>query len=328
MSGSEPIPMATVAAVQDSRLPLPLLHRGKVRDVYAVGSDRLLMVASDRVSAFDVILPDPIPSKGEVLTQITAWWLDQLEDITPHHLLSVTPEGILAAVPELAGVPRERWARRSMLVRRTEPVLVECVVRGYISGSAWKEYRESGTLAGEALPPGLRESSPFTPPLFSPATKAQEGHDENIPVGQVRELLGDEMTAELERRSRAIYQRGVEVAAERGILLADTKFEFGIDPADGRLLLIDEVLTPDSSRFWPQESYAEGRGQPSLDKQPIRDYLASLPDWNGHPPGPPLPPEVIRATTDRYRRIFRLLTGVELEAWSRTEPSSRDAHTS
>jgi phosphoribosylaminoimidazole-succinocarboxamide synthase len=309
MSGSD------VQALHRTDLPLPLLHRGKVRDVYAVGDDRLLMVASDRVSAFDVILPDPVPRKGEVLTLLTAWWLRQLEDLTPHHLLAVDTEGLLEAVPELATLPRAAWDRRSMLVRRTEPVLVECVVRGYLAGSAWKEYRERGTLAGEPLAAGLRESEPLDPPLFSPATKAQEGHDENISFLQVQAELGEEQAEELRRRSLAIYQRGVEVAAARGILLADTKFEFGVEPATGRLLLIDEVLTPDSSRYWPAEHYAPGRGQPSLDKQPVRDYLAGLPDWNGHAPGPELPTEVVEATTARYLEIFQRLTGTELDAW-------------
>lgn len=302
-------------ALHRSDLPLPLLHRGKVRDVYAVGDHRLLMVASDRVSAFDVILPDPVPRKGEVLTLLTAWWLRQLEDITPHHLLGVDATTLLEGVPALADVPPEVWHRRSMLVRRTEPVLVECVVRGYLSGSAWKEYRSHGTLAGEPLPGGLRESDRLDHPLFSPATKAQEGHDENIPVARVREELGDERAAELQVRSLAIYQRGVDVAGSRGILLADTKFEFGTDPLTGELLLIDEVLTPDSSRYWPAEHYTPGGGQPSLDKQPVRDYLAGLPDWNGHAPGPNLPREVVEATTARYLEIFRRLTGTELDEW-------------
>ena len=312
MSGSE---VEGGVALHSGGLPLPLLHRGKVRDVYGVDDARLLMVASDRVSAFDVILPDPVPRKGEVLTLLTAWWLRQLEDITPHHLLAVDPEAILEAVPALAGAERGRWARRAMLVRRTDPVLVECVVRGYLSGSAWREYRDHGTLAGEPLPPGLRESDPLDPPLFSPATKAQEGHDENIPYGTVVDLLGEALAGELRSRSIAIYRRGVEVAASREILLADTKFEFGVDRRSGSLLLIDEVLTPDSSRYWPAERYAPGRGQPSLDKQPVRDHLAALPDWDGQPPGPPLPTAVVEATTARYLEIFRRLTGEELDRW-------------
>lgn len=298
-----------------SELPLPLLHRGKVREVYEAGPDTLLVVASDRVSAFDVVLPDPVPGKGEVLTLLTAWWLGQVEDITPHHLLSVDPSAIAAAIPPLREIPDHHWARRSMLVRRTRPLPVECVVRGYLSGSAWKEYRERGTLAGEPLPPGLRESDRLAHPIFSPATKAVEGHDENITFEVVVAAVGAEMAEELRERSLALYRRGAEVAGARGILLADTKFEFGVDPLDGRILLIDEVLTPDSSRFWPAESYAPGRGQPSLDKQPVRDHLASLPHWDGRPPGPPLPAEVVAATRDRYREIFRRLTGTEVDAW-------------
>lgn len=299
--------------VMESDLPLPLVHRGKVRDVYAVGDDRLLMVASDRVSAFDVILPQPIPRKGEVLTQITGWWLARLErdEGIRHHLLALHPDHIVELHPALRP-SRRLWEGRAMLVRRTTPVLVECVVRGYLAGSAWKEYRDTGTLAGEPLPIGLKESEALPTPLFSPATKAQEGHDENITVGQVRELLGDELTAELERLSRRVYAYGRRVAEERGILLADTKFEFG-HAGDGTLLLIDEVLTPDSSRFWPRDRYGVGRGQPSLDKQPIRDWLDALPDWDKSPPPPDLPDEVVMAASQRYQDVFRRLTGVALD---------------
>ena len=310
MSGSDPSAHRH-AAVHSSDLPLPLLHRGKVRDVYEAGPDTLLMVASDRVSAFDVVMPQPIPRKGEVLTQITAWWLSRLEGMLDHHLLSVDTETIAGLLPMLGGI-RASWAGRSMLVRRTEPVLVECVVRGYLSGSAWREYRDAGTLAGEPLPQGLRESDRLDPPLFSPATKAQEGHDENIPFSAVRSLLSPDLADRLKDLSFQIYGYGAEVAADRGIILADTKFEFGLD-SDGGLLLIDEVMTPDSSRFWPRESYAPGRGQPSLDKQPIRDWLDALPDWNKQPPAPDLTPEVVERTTARYLEIFRRLTGTELE---------------
>jgi phosphoribosylaminoimidazole-succinocarboxamide synthase len=299
------------ATVVRTQLPLVLLHRGKVRDVYEVDDERLLMVASDRVSAFDVVLDQPIPRKGEVLTQVTAWWLDQLSDLTDHHLISVSPEEIVRQVPAL-GDTVAQWARRSMLVHRTKPVLVECVVRGYLSGSAWREYRDTGTLAGEPLPEGLVESDRLDPPIFSPATKAQEGeHDENITFDRVREELGDALADRLQSLSLAIYGRGVEQAHERGIILADTKFEFGHD-ASGRLLLIDEVLTPDSSRFWPAERYEPGRGQPSLDKQPIRDFLDTLEDWDKRPPPPELPDHVVDAATTRYLEIFRRLTGVEL----------------
>lgn len=295
----------------DGTLPLPLLFRGKVRDVYAVPEEYLLLVASDRVSAFDVVMNEPVPDKGRVLTQITAWWLrTHLGDI-PNHLVSVCSDEIRTAVPALAGCEAE-WAGRATLARRTRPLPVECVVRGYLSGSAWKEYRQSGTLAGEPLAPGLVESDALVPAIFSPATKAREGHDENITFRQVTDLLGTELAGRLRERSLDIYERGRAAAAEAGIILADTKFEFGVSP-DGELLLIDEVLTPDSSRFWPREHYATGRGQPSLDKQPVRDYLETLSGWNKQYPPPPLPPEVVAATSERYRDVFRRLTGAGLD---------------
>lgn len=301
-------------ATVSTKLPFPLVTRGKVRDVYDVGEDRLLIVATDRISAFDVVLPQPIPHKGAVLTQITAWWLGQISDITPNHLITADADEIEAAVPALAD-HRDTWEHRSMLVRRVTVVPIECVVRGYISGSAWKEYREKGTLAGETLPAGLVESQRLDPPIFSPATKAVTGHDENITFERMKTEVGAPLAEELRSRSLAIYSRGREIAEKVGIILADTKFEFGRD-AEGRILLIDEVLTPDSSRFWPREHYQVGRGQPSLDKQPIRDYLDALPDWDKKPPPPDLPPEVIRATTERYREIFRRLTGRELAEYT------------
>ena len=298
-------------AVLETQVPLPLLYRGKVRDIYDVGDSRLLMVASDRVSAFDVILPQPIPRKGEVLTQLTAWWLDSLRGVIDHHLLSSDPDQIADLVPSLRE-SREAWARRSMLVHRTEPVLIECVVRGYVSGSAWKEYRTSGTLAGEPLPEGLSESQQLPTPIFSPATKAQTGHDENIPFSGVVEHLGKEQATRLRELSLAVYAHGATIAKEHGIILADTKFEFGHD-TDGLLLLIDEVLTPDSSRFWPSDLFQPGQGQPSLDKQPVRDFLDGLTDWDKSPPPPDLPDHVVRETTDRYLEIFGRLTGTELD---------------
>ena len=298
-------------AVMESQVPLPLLYRGKVRDIYDVGDSRLLMVASDRVSAFDVILTQPIPRKGEVLTQLTAWWLDSLGGVLDHHLLSSDPDEIVDQIPSLRE-SREAWAGRSMLVHRTEPVLVECVVRGYVSGSAWKEYRTTGTLAGEPLPEGLVESQKLPAPIFSPSTKAQTGHDENIPFSGVVEQLGREEASRLRELSLAVYGHGVTIAKEHGIILADTKFEFGHD-VDGHLLLIDEVLTPDSSRFWPADLYTPGQGQPSLDKQPVRDFLDGLTDWDKSPPPPDLPDHVVRDTTDRYLEIFRRLTGTELD---------------
>ncbi|HEY8468897.1 MAG TPA: phosphoribosylaminoimidazolesuccinocarboxamide synthase [Longimicrobiales bacterium] len=309
--------------IQQTSLPFPLVARGKVRDVYDVGGDRLLMVATDRISAFDVVLPQPIPYKGEVLTQLTAWWLARLGDITPHHLISADPDTIAREVPAL-DAHRDAWARRAMLVRRTRPVPIECVVRGYLAGSAWSEYRKHGTLAGERLPAGLVESQRLDPPIFSPATKAEQGHDENITYAQVVERVGEELAATLRDRSLAIYARGRELATQRGIIIADTKFEFGRLP-DGTLLLIDEVLTPDSSRFWPQAEYREGRPQPSLDKQPVRDYLEGLVAagrWNKEPPAPDLPPEVVEATSARYRDVFRRLTGFPLEEFPTHDPGA------
>ncbi len=306
--------MSDSSAMLLSELPLPLLSRGKVRDVYEVDAETLLMVASDRVSAFDVVLDRPIPRKGEVLTLITAWWLSQLEGRIDHHLIAVDPDVIASLHPKLSK-SRDAWARRAMLVRRTDPVLVECVVRGFITGSAWKEYYRHGTLAGEALPAGLEESQRLDPPVFSPATKAQEGeHDENITFGRMVEILGEELALRLQDLSQEVYGFGRDAAGERGIMLADTKFEFGLTPT-GELLLIDEVLTPDSSRFWPKEEYAVGRGQPSLDKQPIRDWLETLTDWDKTPPAPPLPDDVVSATAARYQDVFQRLTGHTLDTY-------------
>jgi phosphoribosylaminoimidazole-succinocarboxamide synthase len=296
--------------------PLPLTHlrRGKVREVYIVDDERLLLVATDRVSAFDVVMNEAIPYKGAVLTQVTAWWLRQLESSVAHHMITADVDEIVREVPSLAG-HRATLAGRSMLCRRTTVFPVECVMRGYLAGSAWKEYRASGTLAGEKLAPDLRESERFEPALFSPATKAETGHDENITPAHVAELLGPEVAAELERLSRLVYERGRAIAAERGIIIADTKFEFG-RASDGRILLIDEVLTPDSSRFWPAEHYAPGRSQPSFDKQPLRDYLEGERKqgrWNGDAPPPTLPPAVVEATSARYLDAYRRLTGSELD---------------
>jgi phosphoribosylaminoimidazole-succinocarboxamide synthase len=304
--------MSDTNPVLQSELDLPLLHRGKVRDVYEVDDSTLLMVASDRISAFDVVMAEPIPRKGEVLTLVTAWWLKQLDGRLTHHLLAVDPDLIVARHPQLAA-SREHWARRSMLVRRTNPVLVECVVRGYVSGSAWKEYRKHGTLAGEPLPGGLQESERLEQPIFSPATKAQEGHDENITFSRMKEEVGDDLAERLRSLSLEVYGFGREIADDRGIILADTKFEFGIEPATGELLLIDEVMTPDSSRFWPKESYGIGRGQPSLDKQPIRDWLDALEGWNKTPPPPTIPQDVIDAASERYQDVFHRLTGIALD---------------
>jgi len=299
--------------VTRSSLKLPLLRRGKVREVYEVGTDRLLLVASDRVSAFDVVMAEPIPHKGAVLTQLSAFWFKKLAHLGPTHFLTADAEDIIREIPSLAA-DRAEITGRSMLVRRTEPVPFECVVRGYLTGSAWKEYRNSGTLAGSPLPEGLRESDPFPDPLFSPATKAETGHDINVSPDRVARSLGESMTTELARRSLAIYTAGSEYARTRGIIIADTKFEFGTD-ANGDLRLIDEMLTPDSSRFWPLDRYQPGRPQPSFDKQPLRDYLQALTDrgeWNMEAPGPTLPPDVIAATSARYLQAYSLLTGAPL----------------
>ena len=299
--------------VTESRLPLPLLRRGKVREVYEVDADHLLLVASDRVSAFDVVMREPIPRKGAVLTQISAFWFELLADVFPSHYVTARTGEILDRVPALVGHGDE-IAGRAMLVRRTAPVPFECVVRGYLSGSAWAEYARSGTLAGEPLPGGLLESSRLEPPLFSPATKAESGHDENVTVARMAHVLGRELTGRLRDASFAVYRAGRDRAAAVGIIIADTKFEFGTAP-DGTLLLIDEVMTPDSSRFWPADRYAPGRSQPSFDKQPLRDYLAGVKAagrWNGEAPPPPLPVEVVEATSRRYLDAFRLLTGGEL----------------
>jgi phosphoribosylaminoimidazole-succinocarboxamide synthase len=293
----------------ESKLPLPLLRRGKVREVYTVDAERLLLVASDRISAFDVVLREPVPSKGEVLTQTSAFWFHRLAAARPHHCLTADAAEIVAAVPALAA-HRDEIAGRAMLVRRSEPVPFECVVRGYLSGSAWKEYQASGTLAGEPLPKGLWESDRLSEPIFSPATKAEVGHDENVTFGRVADALGTIRAAELRDRSLALYEEAQAYASSRGVIIADTKFEFGT--SEGRLLLIDEVLTPDSSRFWPADGYRPGAPQPSFDKQPVRDYLEGLRragSWNGEAPAPPLPPEVVRATSERYRDIYRRLSG-------------------
>ena len=296
-----------------SNLPLPLVHRGKVREMYEAAPDLLLMVASDRASAFDVVLPQPVPRKGEVLTLLTAWWLDRLAGVVDHHLVSANPERIRELVPPLADATSD-WARRSLLVKRTRPMPVECVVRGYLSGSAWREYEEQGTLAGEPLLPDLTESEELRPAIFSPATKVDDGHDENIPFARVIDLLGKTRADRLRELSLQIYEFGRTEAAQRGILLADTKFEFG-ETDEGRLLLIDEVLTPDSSRYWPAESWRLGVTPPSLDKQPIRDWLFALPDWDRTPPPPDLDRAVVEAATARYLEIFRRLTGIELDEY-------------
>ncbi len=310
--------------VAATELPLPMLRRGKVRDVYDVDGDRVLLVATDRVSAFDVVMAEAIPHKGAVLTQITAWWLRQLEGRVRHHMLSADSDEIVAELPALASHAGDLH-QRLMLCRRADVFPVECVIRGYLSGSAWKEYAANGTLAGEPLPPGMSESERLPVPLFSPATKAEEGHDENITISRMRALVGEEQAAELERLTRLVYEYGRGLASERDIIIADTKLEFGYAPGategfdPAAVILVDEVLTPDSSRFWPEKGFAAGRPQPSFDKQPLRDYLENqrrIGSWNGDYPPPPLPADVVQETSRRYLEIFRLLTGASLPTGS------------
>jgi len=296
-----------------SNLPLPKIGRGKVRDIYAVGDDRVLLLTTDRISAFDVVMNETIPMKGAVLTQISAYWFNALEGVVHHHMISADTDAIIAEVPELAP-HRQEILGRAMLCKRTNVFPIECVIRGYLSGSAWKEYAASGTLAGEQLPAGLVESQKLEPAIFSPATKAETGHDENITIARMREVVGDETAYTLESMSRAVYTLGETLAREQGIIIADTKFEFGRDK-DGHIILIDEVMTPDSSRFWAVDAYKPGQPQPSFDKQPLRDYLDAerkAGRWNGEAPPPPLPQSVVDATSQRYLEAFRRVTGREL----------------
>ena len=273
--------------------------RGKVRDVYQDG-DRLLIVATDRISAFDFILATGIPDKGRVLTQMTLFWLEFLRDLVPNHFLSVDTSRLS---PELEG--------RSMWVRRAEMFPVECVARGYLAGSGWKDYQRTGAVCGIALPPGLRESDALPEPIFTPATKAQSGHDENISLEETAQAVGQATAVRLRELTLTLYQRAADYARTRGILIADTKFEFGL--VDGQIVLADEVLTPDSSRFWPADQYQPGRAQPSFDKQYVRDYLESI-HWNKQPPAPALPDEVARRTGEKYKEAYRALTGRSLDA--------------
>src|SRR5882762_3626668 len=268
-----------------SDLPLPRIGRGKVRDIYAVGDDCVLLLTTDRISAFDVVMAETIPMKGAVLTQISAWWFNELEGVVHHHMINADADAIIQEVPALQG-HRASLAGRAMLCRRTEVFPIECVIRGYLSGSAWKEYAAQGTLTGEKLAPGLVESAKLEPAIFSPATKAETGHDENITIARMREILGDDVAQRLDRMTRAVYALGQQVSGDHGIIIADTKFEFGRD-GDGRIILIDEVMTPDSSRFWAADTFRPGQPQPSFDKQPLRDYLDAerrAGRWNGDAP--------------------------------------------
>jgi len=298
--------MSAATLLQTSLSDLTLLRRGKVRDVYSIDDDRLLIVATDRISAFDCVLPTPIERKGEVLTSLSQFWFDKLGHVVANHLLTSDIEQMPDAIKRHA----ETLARRSMLVRRAEVFPVECVVRGYLVGSGWKDYKRTGEVCGHKLPEGLLESAELPEPLFTPSTKAEQGHDENISEAQVVDLIGAEATAQLRDTSISLYSEARAYARERGIIIADTKFEFGRDK-NGELVLIDEVLTPDSSRFWPADEYQPGRSQPSFDKQFVRDYLETL-DWDKKPPAPAIPEEVAKATTARYVEAYRLLSGKEL----------------
>lgn len=297
----------TAATISTSDIPhLNLIHRGKVRDVYEVDEKRLLLVATDRLSAFDCILPTPIEHKGAVLTQLSAFWFEMLGDIVDHHMITADlddmPDGIRS---------QEVLRGRSTLVKRTEVFPVECVVRGYLEGSGWKDYKETGKVSGHDLPPGLVQCDRLLEPIFTPATKAATGHDENITGLEFKSILGSETAALLKSTSLKLYSRAAEYALSKGIIIADTKFEFGTD-GDGNILLIDEALTPDSSRFWDAASYEPGHAQASFDKQFVREYLETL-DWDKTPPAPPLPPEIAQATSQRYLDAYKLLTGKELD---------------
>ncbi len=290
---------------------LELLRQGKVRDLYEVDRDLMLLVASDRISAFDCILPNAIPRKGEVLTQLSRFWFERFADITPNHIVTSEvnkfPETLAA---RLSNETRSAIALRSMLVVRTDVIPFECVVRGYLAGSGWKDYQKEGAVCGHRLPQGLKESAKLPEPIFTPATKAEAGHDINVPIDVMENKIGRETTEHLERTSVRLYTEAAAYAADHGIIICDTKFEFGI--RDGQILLIDEVLTPDSSRFWPLEDYEQGRPQVSFDKQYVRDYLETL-DWDKTPPAPELPPEIVNRTSEKYLEAYRLLTGREMK---------------
>ncbi len=295
------------ASSSDPTITLPHLASGKVRDIYDAGDDRLLMVTSDRMSAFDVVMAEPIPDKGRVLTAMSAFWFDRLSDVVPGHLVSTD----LADLPEGAQDPA--LAGRVMLCRKAEMLPIECIVRGYLTGSAWKEYKASGTMHGSPLPAGLQESDRLPEPVFTPSTKAEIGdHDENVSFERAVELVGPDLAERARDISLELYRRGAAWAAERGIVIADTKFELGL--IDGELVLADEVLTPDSSRFWPAEAWLPGTTPPSFDKQPLRDHLETL-GWDKTPPPPALPAEVVAATSARYREAYERVTGLALADW-------------
>jgi phosphoribosylaminoimidazole-succinocarboxamide synthase len=296
----------------NERIPeLRFLRSGKARDIYEVDDERLLIVATDRISAFDCVLPNAIPHKGRALTQLSRFWFDRFSPLAPNHMIAADLNEFPAELlKSLSNESRALLAGRSMLVRRAEVIPFECVVRGYLAGSGWKDYRRTGAVCGHRLPEGLVESAELPSPIFTPATKAEEGHDVNVTIDEMRGSLGVELTGRLEAISLKIYAEAARYAVTRGVIVCDTKFEFGL--INGQLTLVDEVLTPDSSRFWPRDAYAPGKPQPSFDKQFVRDYLETL-DWDKRPPAPPLPPEVTRITSEKYLEAYRLLTGHDLE---------------
>jgi len=295
-------------------VPLPLVRSGKVRDIYDAGGDMLLMVASDRISAFDVVLPEPIPDKGRVLTAMTAYWLGELSDLAPSHLVTTDPGGLASALPSSfpSGSLPAALRGRTMLVRKAEMLPVECIVRGYLAGSGWAEYSRSRTLHGMPLPDGLKQASRLPEPVFTPSTKAEEGHDENISFDQAVDILGKEVAERAREVCLESYRRGAARAESVGFILADTKFELGY--IDGEIAICDEVLTPDSSRIWPADAWAPGTNPPSFDKQPVRDWLESI-GWDKSPPPPHLPDEVVRATSERYRIAYERMSGRSLDDW-------------
>jgi len=293
-------------------MTMPLLHSGKVRDLYDAGDGLMLMVASDRISAFDVVMAEPIPDKGRVLTAMTVHWISELEDLAPSHLVSADPSDFPSSADGIGGAEVEALAGRALLVRRAEMLPLECIVRGYLAGSGWKEYQESGTLHGSALPGGLRQAERLPEPVFTPSTKEEEGHDRNIDFDEAVDLVGKEMAVSARDLCVEAYRRAAVAAERHGLLVADTKFELGF--IDGRLAICDEVLTPDSSRFWPADQWQPGTNPPSFDKQPLRDWLEAT-GWDKSPPPPTLPPEIVAETSERYVTAYERMTGRSLSRW-------------
>ena len=293
-----------MTTITETHLPNPL-HRGKVRDTYDLGNGLLLMVATDRISAFDVVLPTAVPEKGVVLAHMSAFWFRRAQELMPNHLVAMATDAGAPGGPVLDSLPTE-VARRAMIVKRADRIDVECVARGYLTGSAWVEYQKWGTIHDQPMPSGLREGDKFAEPLFTPTTKAETGHDEPLSLSELENQIGSSLARQLQERTLAVYQAGHDYAVTRGVLIADTKLEFGL--VDGTLTVIDELLTPDSSRFWDASAHSPGRSQPNYDKQFVRDWLIQA-DWNREPPAPELPPEIVEKTRDRYFQAYRLLTG-------------------